>query len=53
MTKHEFLLQLGKALSSLPRRERDERLGFYSEVIDDRIEEGLSEEEAVRNMGEV
>lgn len=47
MNKQEFLLRLGEALSGLPAKEREERLNFYSEVIDDRMEEGLSEEEAV------
>ena len=47
MTKVEFLAQLRKRLSSLPRKDRKERLNFYSEIIDDRMEEGLSEEEAI------
>ena len=31
----------------------EERLEFYSEMIDDRIEEGKSEFEAVREIGDV
>lgn len=53
MSKQEFLEQLRKGLSGLPRRDIDERLDFYSEMIDDRMEEGLSEEEAVREIGDV
>lgn len=53
MNKREFLDQLRGRLSGLPKREADERLGFYSEMIDDRIEEGLSEEEAVSAIGSV
>ena len=53
MTKTEFLSQLAQRLGSLPQAERSERLGFYSEMIDDRIEEGLTEEEAVRQIGSV
>ena len=53
MTKHEFLVDLGLGLSCLPQEDAEERLSFYSEMIDDRIEEGLSEEEAVREMGAV
>ena len=53
MTKREFLLRLGMGLASLPQREAAERIAFYREAIEDRIEEGLSEEEAVRNMGDV
>lgn len=48
MNKREFLKQLGKRL---PQEDREERLSFYSEMIDDRIEEGLSEEEAVLAVG--
>ena len=51
MRKQEFLSALRKRLSSLPKREIEERLLFYSEMIDDRMEEGLSEEAAVRAIG--
>ena len=53
MNKQEFLLRLGEALSGLSAKEREERLSFYSELIDDRMEEGLSEEEAVAAAGTV
>ena len=47
MNKQEFLKNLRVSLSNLPQEEIEERIIFYSEMIDDRIEEGLSEEEAV------
>jgi len=53
MRKQEFLDQLRKGLSCLPQSDIEERLSFYSEMIDDRIEEGLSEEEAVSAVGAV
>lgn len=53
MLKQEFLAQLRDALCGLPQRDIDERLTFYSEMIDDRMEEGLSEEEAVAAVGSV
>lgn len=53
MRKEEFLEQLRKALSGLPREDIEERLNFYGEMIDDRMEEGLSEEEAVSDVGSV
>ena len=53
MTKQEFLEQLRKGLSGLPQAELEERLGFYAEMIDDRMEEGLTEEEAVAAIGAV
>ena len=53
MNKQAFLAQLYKGLSSLSQKEREERINFYSEMIDDRMEEGLSEEDAVLQIGEV
>ena len=51
MTKQEFLKALEAALSGFPEEELNDRLRFYSEMIDDRIEDGLSEEEAVAKIG--
>ncbi len=53
MDKKEFLEKLGKGLSGLPRDDAEERLSFYGEMIDDRVEEGISEEEAVAGIGPV
>ena len=53
MTKKEFLSALSRGLSKLPRKEREERVNFYAEMIDDRIEEGMSEPDAVASVGTV
>lgn len=53
MSKQEFLAQLRKALCGLPQEDVEERLTFYGEMIEDRKEEGLSEEEAVLAIGPV
>ena len=53
MRKEEFLTQLRKGLGGLPQEDMEERLAFYSEMIDDRMDEGLSEEEAVATVGTV
>lgn len=53
MTKTEFLSVLKKGLGGLPHEEADERVNFYSEMIDDLVEEGLTEEEAVERIGSV
>ena len=53
MTKQEFLSKLRQGLSGLPREDVEERVNFYSEMIDDRIEEGLSETDAVLEIGSV
>ena len=51
MTKQEFLEKLRVRLYGLPEADIDERVSFYEEMIDDRIEEGISEEEAVSDIG--
>lgn len=53
MNKREFLAKLEKALAQLNREERKRELDYYEEMINDRIEEGMSEEEAVHRMGTV
>ncbi|MBQ9734061.1 MAG: DUF1700 domain-containing protein [Clostridia bacterium] len=51
MSKNQFLKILKRKLSHLSKSELDERINFYSEMIDDRIESGLSEKEAVEAIG--
>ena len=53
MLKQEFLSALRENLSGLPQADIEERLTFYGEMIDDRMEEGLSEEQAVEAIGPV
>ena len=53
MTKLQFLYSLHNKLSSLSQDEIEERINLYSEMIEDRIEEGLSETEAVAAVGPV
>lgn len=53
MNKAEFLLSLRQGMEGLPKDEVEASLAFYSEMIDDRVEEGLSEEDAVLRMGDL
>ena len=53
MDKETFLARLRVGFTGLPQDDMEERLNFYREMIDDRIEEGLSEEEAVLAVGSV
>lgn len=53
MNKQDFLNSLRLKLSDLPEQDVIERLNFYSEMIDDMIEEGLSEKDAVESIGSV
>ena len=52
MNKKDFLNKLKNALNGLPENEIEERISFYGEMIDDRIEEGLTEEDAVKEIGD-
>lgn len=52
MTKHEFLEMLNNLTSHLSEAERGRLLEYYGEIIDDRMEEGLSEAEAVAALGD-
>ena len=53
MNKTEFLALLRKKLAGLPKEDIDEHLAFYAESIDDRLEEGLTEAEAVAEIGSI
>ena len=53
MNKQEFLINLRKGLYGLPQEDIEDRLEFYSEMIEDGMEEGLSENDAVNKIGTV
>lgn len=50
MTKLQFLCQLEKQLKKLSNVEKEQTISYYSEMIDDMIESGLSEEQAVSKL---
>lgn len=51
MSKQEFLAKLRSGLTQIPQDDLEERINFYGEMIDDRMEEGLTEEQAVAELG--
>lgn len=51
MNKQEFLSALTGALSGIPQKEQREALAYYEEMIDDRIEDGMSEQDAISAVG--
>ena len=53
MTKSEFISALDKKMAAFPAEDRQRTLEYYVEMIDDRMDEGLSEEEAVRSLGSI
>lgn len=53
MLKQEFLAKLRSALDGLPQEDIEERLAFYNEMIEDHMEEGAAEEDAVSAVGDI
>ena len=51
MTKNEFLAELRRLLADVPPKELDSSIDYYAEMIDDRMDDGMTEEEAVCAMG--
>ena len=51
MTKKEFINELRERLSGLPKDDLESRLSFYEESINDRMDDGKSEEEAIKELG--
>ena len=53
MNKSEFLAELREGLAGLPQDDVEKRIAFYGEMIDDRMEEGITEDDAVGMFGGV
>ena len=53
MKKNEFLEELKTQLWAMPEADKERSADYYAEMIDDRMEEGLSEEEAVAAIGDL
>lgn len=54
MNKKEFLKELEDRLQGLPKEDIDEKIEFFSEMIDDKCVEGnKTEEEAISEMGSI
>ncbi len=51
MDKYDFLLALEARLAGLPEADRQASLDFYSEMLDDLVEGGMTETEAVASLG--
>lgn len=53
MTKNEFLTDLKRKLKPMEKGEIQKTLDYYAEMIDDRMDEGMTEQEAVNDIGSV
>ena len=53
MTKQEFLKKLEKKLEILSLEEREDTISEYGDIIDEKMKHGKTEEEAVKEAGDV
>lgn len=53
MNKAQFNQDLRKRLSVLPNFEIEKSISYFNEMIEDRMEEGVTEEEAVAKLGDI
>ncbi|MBQ2971771.1 MAG: DUF1700 domain-containing protein [Ruminococcus sp.] len=53
MNQCEFICELNRRLSGLPEEDINKSIDYYCELIDDYIEDGKSEEEAVAALGDI
>lgn len=53
MNKEQLLTEVKQKISALPQNDIEKSLDYYSEIIDDYIEDGLSEEQAIEQIGTV
>lgn len=53
MTKDMFLRELAARLCQLPPDEIKRQQAYYAELLDDMIEDGISEESAVERLGDI
>jgi DUF4097 and DUF4098 domain-containing protein YvlB len=52
LNKEQFLSALGARLSGMPKADLERTLQYYREMIDDRVEDGMTEFEAVADVGD-
>ncbi len=53
MTKEVFLRELARGLQQLPAEEVQRQKAYYAEMLEDMMEDGIPEEDAVAKLGDV
>ena len=53
MNKAEFTQQLTNSLAGLSQYDINRSVDYYTEMIDDRVEDGMTEEDAVAALGSI
>ncbi len=52
MNKHEFMGRLWQKTGNLPADEREEIIGYFDEIIADKLDRGMTEEYIMNELGE-
>lgn len=53
MTKEMFLRELSRKLHQLPEKELKQQLSYYEELLNDMMEDGITEEDAIYKLGDI
>ena len=53
MIKKDFLEALDEMLADIPEENRKEYISYYDEMIEDKIEDGMTEEDALDEIGDI
>ena len=53
MNRYDFFDKLTKALSGIPKEEVKKTIDYYSEIIDDAVEDGEVEETVIERLGNI
>lgn len=53
MTKEMFLGELSRKLHQLPDKELKQQLSYYEELLNDMMEDGITEEDAIYKLGDI
>ncbi|MBQ8057717.1 MAG: DUF1700 domain-containing protein [Ruminococcus sp.] len=53
MNKNQFIAELKKRLKGLSEIDINKSVDYYGELIDDSVEDGMSEEEAIASLGNI
>ena len=53
MNRNQFIDILARKLSSLPEQEIKQTIDYYYEIISDKINDGMSEDQAIESLGSI
>ena len=53
MHRQEFINILKEKLSGIPQTDLEKTLDYYSEIISEKLDEGMNEEEAINSLGTI